>query len=100
MTAPPFSIPSIASWADMDANAHMGNFAYLNKCVDARMCFFSQHGFPVSEFAKRRIGPVLRSDAIEYRLEVGLLEPLTLTLALASMPQAAGFERLPSSVRR
>ena len=62
MTAPAFSIASVATWAYMDANAHMGNFAYFNKCVDARMGFFMQHGFPVAEFAKRRIGPVLRSE--------------------------------------
>ena len=59
MTAKAFAISTVAGWADMDANAHMANFAYLNKCVDARMGFFKQHGFPVTEFAKRRIGPVL-----------------------------------------
>jgi len=152
MTAAPFSITTFAGWGDMDANAHMANFAYLNKCVDARMGFFKQHGFPVTEFAKRRIGPVLRRDELEYHREVGLHEPITVTLtlagmaddgsrfrlvnevlkedgalaarvrceggwmdlaarrliappedlraALAAMPHAAGFERLPSSVRR
>ncbi len=69
----------------MDANAHMANFAYLNKCVDARMSFFKQHGFPVTEFAKRRIGPVVRRDELEYYREIGLLEPITVTLALAGM---------------
>ena len=81
MSAAPFSIAATAGWADMDANAHMANFAYLNKCVDARMGFFKQHGFPVTEFAKRRIGPVVRRDELEYHREVGLLEPITVTLA-------------------
>jgi len=85
MTAAVFSIASIAGWADMDANAHMGNFAYLNKCVDARMGFFERHGFSVSEFAKRRVGPVVRRDELEYHREVGLHEPITVTLALAGM---------------
>jgi acyl-CoA thioester hydrolase len=80
-----FSIATVAGWADMDANAHMANFAYLNKCVDARMGFFKQHGFPVTEFAKRRIGPVVRRDELEYHREIGLLEPITVTLALAGM---------------
>ena len=47
-----------------------GEFAYLNKCVDARMGFFKQNGFPVTEFAKRRIGPVVRRDELEYFREV------------------------------
>ncbi len=85
MTARPFSIATVAGWADMDANAHMANFAYLNKCVDSRMSFFKQHGFAVTDFAKRRIGPVLRRDELEYHREVGLLEPITVTLALAGM---------------
>lgn len=152
MTGTAFSISAVAGWADMDANAHMANFAYLNKCVDARMSFFKQHGFAVTDFAKRRIGPVLRRDELEYHREVSLLEPITVTLALsgmaddgsrfrlvnevlkeggvlaarvrceggwmdlaarrliappedlraalAAMPRAAEFERLPSSVRR
>ena len=56
MTGTAFAISTFAGWADIDANAHMGNFAYLSKCVDARMGFFKQHGLPVAEFAKRRIG--------------------------------------------
>ena len=95
MSTSPFSISTTAAWADMDANAHMGNFAYLNKCVDARMAFFKQHGFPVTEFAKRRIGPVVRRDDLEYHREISLLEPITVTLALAGMaPDGSRFRLL------
>ena len=78
----PFSIATIAGWGDMDANAHMANVAYLNKCVDARMGFFAHCGFPAAEFARRRIGPVVRRDEIEYYREVSLLEQITVTLTL------------------
>ena len=92
MTRKAFSIPTFAAWADMDANAHMANFAYLAKCVDARMGFFKAHGFPVSEFAKRRIGPVVRRDELEYFREIGLLEPITVTLELAGLaPDGSRF---------
>jgi len=80
-----FSIASIAGWADMDANAHMANIAYLSKCVDARMSYFKQNGFPVTEFATRQLGPVVPRDELEYFREVALLEPITITLALAGM---------------
>ena len=82
-TGQPYSITTIAGWGDMDANAHMANVACLNKCVDSRMSFFMQNGFPASEFVRRRIGPVVRRDEIEYFREVALLEPITVTLALS-----------------
>jgi acyl-CoA thioester hydrolase len=93
-----FSIATVAGWADMDANAHMANFAYLNKCVDARMGFFKQHGLPVTEFAKRRIGPVVRRDELEYHREIGLLEPITVTLALAGMADDGSRFRLVNEI--
>jgi acyl-CoA thioester hydrolase len=92
MTRRAYSIDTFAAWADMDANAHMANVAYLSKCVDARMSYFKAHGFPVSEFAKRRIGPVVRRDELEYHRELGLLDPLTVTLELAGLaPDGSRF---------
>jgi acyl-CoA thioester hydrolase len=93
-----FSIAGYAAWADMDANAHMANVAYLSKCVDARMSFFKQHGFPVSEFAKRRIGPVVRRDELEYHREIALLEPITVTLELAGMAPDGSRFRLRNEI--
>lgn len=98
MSPKPFAISSFAAWADMDANAHMANVAYLSKCVDARMSFFKQHGFAVAEFAKRRIGPVVRRDEIEYYREVGLLEPITVTLELAGLAPDGSRFRLRNEV--
>jgi len=85
MSGKVFSISSVAGWAEMDANAHMANTAYLSKCVDARMGFFKRSGFPVTEFAKRQIGPVVRRDEIEYFREIALMEPITITLALGGL---------------
>jgi acyl-CoA thioester hydrolase len=92
MTGAAFTIATIAGWADMDANAHMANFAYLNKCVDARMGYFGHHGITVAEFAKRRIGAVVRRDELEYHREVGLHEAITVTLVLAGLaPDGSRF---------
>jgi acyl-CoA thioester hydrolase len=83
----PFSIKLHARWADMDQNAHVANSAFLDMAVDARMSFFTQHGFPASEFARRRIGPVVRRDEMDYLREVQLLEELSVTLELAGMAE-------------
>jgi acyl-CoA thioester hydrolase len=96
----PFSISSVAGWADMDANAHMANVAYMNKCVDSRMSFFTQNGFPATEFARRRIGPVVRRDEIDYYREVALLEPITITLALGGCAADGSRFRLVQEVLR
>jgi len=98
MSAEPHTHSTIAGWADMDANAHMANFAYLNKCVDSRMSFFKKAGFPVTEFAKRRIGPVVRRDELEYFREVGLHEPITVTLALGGIAPDGSRFRLVNEV--
>lgn len=72
-----------AGWADMDFNSHMANVAYLNKTADVRQKFLMEHGFPVEEFSRLRIGPVVMKDEIEYFREVGLQEEITVTYELA-----------------
>ena len=96
----PFSITTIAGWADMDANGHMANVAYSNKCVDSRMSFFGQCGFQASEFARRRVGPVVRRDEIEYFREVTLLDSLTVTLILGGLAPDGSRFRLTNEVLR
>jgi acyl-CoA thioester hydrolase len=98
MTRKAFSISTFVAWADVDANAHMANFAYLSKCVDARMSYFKDRGFPAAEFAKRRIGPVVRRDEIEYHRELGLLDPITVTLELAGLAPDGSRFRLRNEV--
>jgi acyl-CoA thioester hydrolase len=72
-----------AGWGDMDFNAHMKNTAFLDKAADVRMMFFAERGFPTAEFSRLRVGPVVMKDEVEYRKEVGLLQEITVTLALA-----------------
>ncbi len=77
----------IAGWGDMDFNGHMRNTAYLDKSADVRMMYFSENGFPVIEFARRRLGPVVMKDEVEYFKEAGLLEPLRVTLSNAGLSE-------------
>ena len=79
-------------WADMDSNAHMRNTAYLDRSADVRMMYFEAHGFPIGEFERLRIGPVVRRDELEYYREMRLLEKVTVSLKLAGMsPDGARF---------
>ena len=77
----------IAGWGDMDFNSHMRNTAFLDKSADVRMLFFSEHGFPMEEFVRRKIGPVIMKDEVEYFKEVRLLEELRVTLSSAGLAE-------------
>lgn len=81
-----------AGWADMDFNAHMKNTAYLDKAADVRQMFLIEHGFPMEEFLRLRIGPVVMKDEVEYYNEVGLQQQITVTYALAGQaPDGSRF---------
>jgi acyl-CoA thioester hydrolase len=75
----------VAGWGDMDFNSHMRNTAFLDKSADVRMMFFAENGFPMDEFIRRKIGPVIMKDEIEYFKEVRLLEELRITLVVAGL---------------
>ena len=72
-----------AGWADMDFNSHMKNTAYLDKTADVRQMFLIEHGFPMEDFLRLRIGPVVMRDELEYFREVGLQQEITVSYALA-----------------
>jgi acyl-CoA thioester hydrolase len=81
-----------AGWGDMDFNTHMKNTAYLDKSGDVRMMFFSDNGFPMSEFGRLRMGPVVMKDEVEYFKELSLLQEMSVTLAMAGLaPDGSRF---------
>lgn len=82
-----YSRTLFAGWGDMDFNSHMRNTAFLDKATDVRMLFFAEHGFPMSEFVRRKLGPVVMKDEVEYFREVGLLQEITVGLALAGLSE-------------
>ena len=72
-----------AGWADMDFNSHMKNTAYLDKTADVRQMYLMENGFPLEEFSRHRIGPVVMKDELEYFKEIGLQQQITVTYLLA-----------------
>lgn len=80
-----FTRTFVAGWGDMDFNSHMRNTAFLDRAADVRMMYFADNDFPVEEFMRRMIGPVIRSDEVEYFREIHLLHEIEVTLASAGM---------------
>lgn len=95
-----FAKKLMAGWGDMDFNSHMRNTAFLDKAGDVRMLFLSEHGFPMSEFMRLKIGPVVMKDEIAYAKEVLLLEEITVTLSLAGLAEDGSRWILRSDIIR
>ncbi|MCP3900820.1 MAG: thioesterase [Desulfobacteraceae bacterium] len=74
-----------AGWGDMDFNSHMRNTAFLDKSGDVRMMFFAENGFPMTEFMRLRIGPVVLQDKIDYYKEISLLSQIKVRLLLTGL---------------
>ena len=74
-----------ARWGEMDFNGHMKNTAYLDTAANVRMMYFAARGFPMSEFGKLAVGPVIFRDDIEYYRELRMLDPYTVDIALAGL---------------
>ena len=81
-------------WAHVDFNGHLGNTSFLNLAVDVRMFFFAENGFPVSEFQRRRFGPVIMKDEITYFKEMYMLDKIRITFQNAGMSEDATRFRL------
>jgi acyl-CoA thioester hydrolase len=75
----------VAGWGDMDYNAHMRNTAYLDKSADVRMMYFADCGFPMAEFARLQLGPVVRTDVVDYYREIHLLDEIVVTMEMAGL---------------
>jgi acyl-CoA thioester hydrolase len=81
-------------WNDVDANRHMANLRYLAMAADVRVMYFSAHGFPAAEFARLQIGPVIKSEQLEYFRELHLLDQVRVTLLSAGLSDDASRFRI------
>lgn len=77
----------IAGWGDMDFNSHMRNTAYLDKSADVRMMYFADNGFPMAEFMRLKLGPVVMKDEVEYFREFHLLDEVRISMMLAGLSE-------------
>lgn len=64
------------------------------------MMYFAENGFPMSEFVRLDVGPVVMRDEIEYCRELRLLEPVHVNLALAGLSDDASRFHLRSEFFR
>lgn len=78
----------------------MANTAYLDIAVDVRFMYFASRGFPAAEFARLRIGPVVRHDEVDYYRELHLLQPIRINFMLAGLSDDASRFRIVNEIHR
>lgn len=88
------------AWAHLDANNHMSNTAFLDVAVDVRFGYFASRGMSPAEFAKRRLGPVVRRDEVDYLRELRFTERFRVNLLLAGLAEDASRFRIVNEFRR
>lgn len=88
------------SWSHLDGNAHMANTSYMALAVDCRFRYFASLGFTPAEFARHRVGPVVRRDEIDYFKELQLLQPVRVNLLLAGLSADGSRFRVVNEFRR
>src|SRR5690606_21030279 len=53
--------------------------------AQVRVSFFTDHGFPIDEFVKLQIGPILFREETQFLKEVGMNEIITIDIAISGM---------------
>ena len=96
----PFTTRLHARWGEIDTNGHMRNTAYLDVAADVRMLFFAAHGFPIREFARVGVGPVILQDTLDYHRELRLLDPYDVSLTLLGSSQDGSRWRMRNAFTR
>jgi acyl-CoA thioester hydrolase len=87
-------------WAHLDSNAHMANTAFLDVAVDVRFMYFASRGFPPGEWARLKVGPVVRRDEVDYHRELRMLQPFTVNILIAGLADDGSRFRIRNEVRR
>lgn len=74
-------------WADFDPNNHMRHSAFNDYAAEARVRFFADHKFSISEFNKQNVGPILFSENTNFYREINLSEDITVELLLKGISE-------------
>ncbi|MEM7160956.1 MAG: thioesterase family protein [Bacteroidota bacterium] len=68
-------------WSDIDANRHMANSAYVERCIDCRVHFFNVSGVSTKVISKD-IGPVIFHEHYYFIKEMHMGEKAKMNMQL------------------
>lgn len=83
----------VVRWADCDMNGHLRNTGYSEYCIDARVAYLSDRGFPPTRYAELGFGPVILREEIEYLRELRIAEEFRVDVRMQGLsPECARFK--------
>src|SRR5690606_9469486 len=69
-------------WAQIDGNMHLRHSAYADFCAQARSNMLNTMGLSLDEFNKRKIGPILFREELNYLREIRLDEFISVSTVI------------------
>ncbi|GAB3824585.1 acyl-CoA thioesterase [Hymenobacter jeollabukensis] len=72
-------------WADLDPNGHMRHSAYNDYAAQLRLDYLTDAGFPLAQFAKLGIGPILFREDTRFLKEISPNETIKVDAQLAGL---------------
>jgi len=69
-------------WAQIDGNMHLRHSAYADFCAQARSNMLHTMGLSLDEFNKRKIGPILFREELNYLREIRLDEIISVSTVI------------------
>lgn len=88
------------SWMHLDGNGHMANTSYIAMVIDVRFMYYVTQGFTPADFARLRVGPVVRRDEVDYYRELRLFDKVRITHVLAGLAEDASRFRIRNEMYR
>jgi acyl-CoA thioester hydrolase len=90
----------LVRWADCDMNGHLRNTCYSEYCIDTRVAFLTEHGFPPVRYQELGFGPVLLREEIDYLRELRLGETFRVDVKTLGLSPDCGKFRFAHAVLR
>ena len=69
-------------WSQIDGNMHLRHSAYADFCAQARSNMLNTMGLSLDEFNKRKIGPILFREELNYLREIRLDEIISVSTVI------------------
>lgn len=80
----------VVRWADCDMNGHLRNTGYSEYCIDARVAYLSERGFPPARYVELGFGPVILREEIEYLRELRMGEQFRVDVRMQGLSPEGG----------
>lgn len=80
-----FKVSFNTKWSDFDPNRHMRHTAYNDYAAEVRIRYFAAKNFPIEQFTKHNVGPILFEEYTSFRKEIHMGECITANLKLSGI---------------